>query len=59
MIPISSVLKGSVAGKWLQYRDMFSNMNIFNSMLQIANMIERTSPGENQTACTASGDYLR
>ena len=48
--------KGYWGGFWYQYRHIFSNMNIFSSMMTIEDMVIRTS-GSND--CTSPGDYLR
>ena len=49
------VFKGYV-GFWYQQRATFSNMNIFNSIMSVEDMISRTS---NSQECNSPGDYLR
>ena len=48
--------KGYWGGMWFQYRNTFSNMNIFNSMMSVEDMVSRTSGGED---CDGPGDYFR
>ena len=48
--------KGNMAGFWYQQRSMFSNMNIFKSMMSTEDMVKRTSGGED---CFIQGNYLR
>ena len=48
--------KGYLASFWYQYRDTFSNMNIFGSMMAVEDMVTRTSGGD---TCDTPGDYLR
>ena len=48
--------KGYLSGFWWQYRDTFSNMNIFSSMMSVEDMVTRTSGGD---TCDTPGDYLR
>ena len=48
--------KGYWGGMWFQYRNTFSNMNIFNSMMSVEDMVSRTSGGEH---CDGPGDYFR
>ena len=48
--------KGYLASFWYQYRDTFSNMNIFGSMLAVEDMVTRTLGGD---TCDTPGDYLR
>ena len=48
--------KGYLAGFWWQFRDTFSNMNIFGSMMSVVDMVARTSGGD---TCDTPGDYLR
>ena len=48
--------KGYLAGFWWQFRDTFSNMNIFSSMMSVEDMVTRTSGGD---TCDTPGDYLR
>ena len=48
--------KGYWGGMWFQYRNTFSNMNIFNSMMSVEDMVSRTSGGED---CDSPGDYFR
>ena len=50
-----SVFKGGMVGRWRQYKNIISNMNIFGSMLSIEDMIRRTSGDD----CSSPGDYLR
>ena len=47
--------KGYV-GVWIQHLGKFSNLNIFNSLISVEQMVSRTSGGED---CYSSGDYLR
>ena len=49
------VFKGGMVGRWRQYKNIISNMNIFGSMLSIDDMIRRTSGDD----CPRPGDYLR
>ena len=49
-------LKGFWGGFWYQYRNIFSNMNIFGSMMSVEDMMSRTAGGED---CSSPGDYLR
>ena len=51
------VLKGQKAGGWLQYKNKFTNMNIFSYMMLVEDMIKRTSQSGN--SCYSPGDYLR
>ena len=51
------VLKGQKAGGWLQYKNKFTNMNIFSYMMSVEDMIKRTS--QNGNSCYSPGDYLR
>ena len=51
------VLKGQKAGGWLQYKSIFTNMNIFSYMMLVEDMIKRTS--QNGNSCYSPGDYLR
>ena len=48
--------KGYWGGMWFQYRNTFSNMNIFSSIKSVEDMISRTSGGED---CDGPGDYFR
>ena len=48
--------KGYLAGFWWQFRDTFSNMNIFSSMMSVEDMVTRTSGGD---TCDTPGNYLR
>ena len=48
--------KGYWGGMWFQYRNTFSNMNIFSSMMSVEDMVSRTSGGED---CDSPGDYFR
>ena len=48
--------KGYLSGFWWQFRDTFSNMNIFSSMMSVEDMVTRTSGGD---TCDTPGDYLR
>ena len=48
--------KGYMSGFWIQCRAKFSNMNIFNSMMSVEDMVARTTGGEE---CSSPGDYLR
>ena len=41
---------------WYQYRNTFTNMNIFGSMKTAEYMIKRTYESEEE--CSAPGDYL-
>ena len=50
------VFKGFVGGFWYQFRNTFSNLNIFASMMSLEAMITRTAGGEE---CSSPGDYLR
>ena len=50
------VFKEHHIGVYLNNRGMFTNMNIFGSMMSIDAMIQRTSGGE---SCFDPGDYLR
>ena len=45
-----------MSGFWIQCRAKFSNMNIFNSMMSVEDMVARTAGGEE---CSSPGDYLR
>ena len=49
-------LKGFFSGFWYQYRSIFSNLNIFSSMMSVEAMVTRTTGGE---GCDSPGDYLR
>ena len=49
-------LKGFWGGFWYQYRNIFSNMNIFGSMMSVDDMVSRTAGGG---GCSSPGDYLR
>ena len=57
MFLVYLVLKGQKAGGWLQYKNRFTNMNIFSSMMLVKDMIKRTSQSGN--SCYSPGDYLR
>ena len=48
--------KGYLSGFWWQYRDTFSNMNIFSSLMSVEDMVTRTLGGD---TCDTPGDYLR
>ena len=48
--------KGYCSGFWYQHRNIFSNLNIFSSMMSVEDMVTRTAGGE---ACDSPGDYLR
>ena len=48
--------KGYCSGFWYQHRNIFSNLNIFSSMMSVEDMFTRTAGGE---ACDTPGDYLR
>ena len=50
------LLKGFHSGFWYQHWSIFTNLNIFGSMMSVEDMIQRTSGGEN---CSSPGDYLR
>ena len=50
------VFKEHHIGVYLNNRGMFTNMNIFGSMMSVDAMIQRTSGGE---SCFDPGDYLR
>ena len=41
---------------WYQYRNTFTNMNIFSSMRTAEYMVKRTHESEEE--CSAPGDYL-
>ena len=51
------VLKGQKAGGWLQYKSIFTNMNIFSSMMSVEDLIQRTI--QSGDSCYSPGDYLR
>ena len=57
MFLVYLVLKGQKAGGWLQYKNRFTNMNIFSSIMLVKDMIKRTSQSGN--SCYSPGDYLR
>ena len=48
--------KGYKSGFWYQFRSTFSNLNIFNSLMSVKDMVTRTAGGE---GCDTPGDYLR
>ena len=48
--------KGYKGNFWWQYRDTFSNMNIFSFMMSVEDMVTRTLGGD---TCDTPGDYLR
>ena len=48
--------KGYCSGFWYQHRNIFSNLNIFSSMMSVEDMVTRTAGGED---CDSPGDYLR
>ena len=50
------MFKGYISGFWLQFRETFSNLNIFRSMLSVEDMVTRTAGGDD---CDSPGDYLR
>ena len=49
------MFKGYISGFWCQFRDTFSNLNIFRSMMTVEDMVTRTLGGED---CDSPGDYL-
>ena len=57
MFLVYLVLKGQKTGGWLQYKNKFTNMNIFSYMMLVEDMIKRTS--QNGNSCYSPGDYLR
>ena len=50
------MFKSYWGGFWYQNRNTFSNMNIFNSMMSVEDMVTRTAGGQ---GCDSPGDYLR
>ena len=50
------LFKGYESGFWIQLRGKISNLNIFNSMMSVEDMVSRTSGGED---CSSLGNYLR
>ena len=49
------MFKGYI-GFWYQFRNTFSNLNIFSSVMSVEDMVTRTAGGQ---GCDSPGDYLR
>ena len=50
------VFKGFLSGFWYQHLSIFSNLNIFGTLMSVDDMVKRTSGGED---CSSPGEYLR
>ena len=50
------VFKGFLSGFWYQHLSIFSNLNIFGTLMSVEDIVKRTAGGE---ACSSPADYLR